>query len=124
MKIKSHTDNPFNDHADERAKWGAGVLPAKFCPRPRSLATDEALRRADMHVKTHSEQYAPPVVPFELAQVGIEEAQSALVGVGHGIIAHLKEFVGPKVPTRPYISVQTLHLQAARDDAYRVLHLL
>ena len=119
MKIKSHTNNPFNDHVDERAKWGAGVLPAKFCPRPRSIATDEALRRADVQVKAHSEQYAPPVVPFELAQVGIGEAQSALVGVGHSIIAHLKEFVGPKVPTRPYISVQTLHLLAARDDAWR-----
>ena len=70
-------------------------------------------------MKAHSEQYAPPVVPFELAQVGIEEAQSALVGVGHSIIAHLKEFVGPKVPTRPHISVQTLHLLAARDDAWR-----
>ena len=119
MKIKSHTNNPYNDHVDERAKWGAGVYPACPCTRPRTISSDAALRQALSLVKVHSAKYAAPTVSSELARVGTDEAQAALVGVGQSIIAHLKAYVGPKVPTRPHISVHTLQLLAARDSAWQ-----
>ena len=119
MKVKSHTDNPYNDHVDERAKWGAGVLPARPCPWPRAMSSDAALRQALSSVRMHSAQHAPPAVPLGLEQVGVDAAQSALVGLGQSILTHLKAYVGPKAPTRPHISVHTLHLLAARDSAWQ-----
>ena len=119
LKVKSHTDNPFNDHVDVRAKWGAGVLPAYPCPSPRAIKSDDALRQASSLARAHSARFAEPIEPPELAEIGIDAAQSALVEVGQSIIAHLKKFVGPKSPSRPHISVHTLHLLAARDIAWR-----
>ena len=118
LKVKSHTENPYNDYVDERAKWGAGVLPAFSCPNPRKISSDAALRRALSLVKLDA-QYADPSPPFELARVGVDAAQASLVEVGHSIITHLRAFVGPKVPRRPYISVHTLHLLAERDIAWQ-----
>ena len=119
LKIKSHTQNPYNDYVDERAKWGAGVLPAFPCPQPRTISKDAALRRAESFVKLYSAQYADPSPPVELARVGADAAQASLVEAGHSIIEHLRAFVGPKVPRRPYISVHTLHLLAERDIAWQ-----
>ena len=119
LKVKSHTDNPFNDRVDVRAKWGAGVLPAYHCPSPRAIKSGDALRQASSLVRAHSATFAEPIEPPELAEMGIDAAQSALVEVGQSIIAHLKKFVGPKSPSRPHISVHTLHLLAARDVAWR-----
>ena len=124
MKIKSHTQNPFNDYVDERAKWGAGVPPAHICPNPRRITTPSALERADGLVRhsptMHSAAYADPFTPAVFAGLQVSQVYGALVDVGQTILEHLRAWVGPKAATRPYISAECLPLLAEKDRCWQL----
>ena len=119
MKVKSHTENPYNDHVDIRAKWGAGVAPVTPCDTPRTIGTETARATRNRKLMNESPAHARPKEPMSMAGKTVDGIYESIVEAAKTIMEHMRSNLPSKPPLRPYITTTCLHLLAERDLCWK-----